>query len=111
MTPLEKVLLIWTLFCVADAAVSVYGRKYLEGLKRWLPGSGFWAAVKRYREPPKPLPAAGMFLSKTAAKEIEGVLPGEVLTITLSGRQFAIVEREEFDLILNRAGMAQKARS
>lgn len=111
MTSLEKVLLVWTAFCVADAAVSAYGRKYLERWIRWLPGSGLWAAAKRYREPPKPLPVPAMYISKTVSKEIEGILPGEVLTITLRGRQFAIVEREEFDLIMQRADMRPKARS
>lgn len=108
MTSLEKVILFWTLFCVGDAAVSAYGCKYLERWIRWVPGSGFWAAAKRVREPVEPVWPAGMFVSKTAAKEIEGILPGEVLTITLKGRKFAIIEREEFDLILDRAGMDSK---
>lgn len=110
MTALEKVILCWTVFCVADAAISAYGRKYLENWRRWLPGSGLWAALKRYREPPAPSTQPSMYVSITAAKRIEGILPGEILTITLSGRQFAILEQEEFDLILDRAGMAARAK-
>lgn len=69
------------------------------------------AVLKRLRDAlwPTSSPLADtLFVSKLAAKEIENIMPGEVLTITLNGRKFAIVEREEFDLILERAGIRPK---
>lgn len=64
------------------------------------------ALLKRIRDAiwPEPL-ARGKFMSKTFADDLEEIMPGEVTIIEVRGREFAIVEREEFELILQNAGM------
>lgn len=58
-----------------------------------------------------PLPSGSdLFMSKAVARDIESILPGQSLTITVKERQFVIVEREEFELIIRKAGYELKAR-
>ena len=69
------------------------------------------ATLKRLRDalrPSKSPLANEMFVSKSTADELERIMPGEVLTVIVHDRKFAIVEREEFELILQRAGMQFK---
>jgi len=69
------------------------------------------ALLKRLRDAIWPAPLASQpFMSKGFADELERILPGEVLIIVIRGREFAIVEREEFDLVMRRAGMCTKTR-
>lgn len=102
-------------WCDEASHITMRGKTLAEATERWNRRAGHHsviATLKRLRDalrPSKSPLATEMFVSKTTADEIERILPGEVLTVILHGRKFAIVEREEFDVILERAGMRCKA--
>jgi hypothetical protein len=60
---------------------------------------------------PPPLTGQEEFVSMAVADEIEQIMPGRALTYTLRGRKFAIIEREEFELLVRKAGYELKDRS
>jgi hypothetical protein len=63
------------------------------------------ALLKRLRDAIWPRALAGeYFMSKAAADDIEGIMPGQVLVYTIRGREFVMLEREEFDTVLQQAG-------
>lgn len=69
--------------------------------------------LRRLREFLWPSPSApqlpeGLFISKALASDIEEIMPGETLVIVMKDRKFVILEQEEFDVILERAGMRHK---
>jgi len=49
----------------------------------------------------------GSFISKSLSREIQSIMPGETMNITVNGRQFVIVERDEFEVILAKGGFVE----
>lgn len=52
----------------------------------------------------------GHYMSKAQADELERIMPGEVLMMVVRGREFAIVEREEFEMLLTKAGFRSRGK-
>lgn len=48
------------------------------------------------------------FVSKAMARDIEEIMPGETLNIIVKGRRFVILESEEFDVLIDKAGYTLK---
>jgi hypothetical protein len=55
----------------------------------------------RYLERKMVVPKA---VSVGFANELNTLLPGEVFNLGVRGREFCIMEKEEFDLLLNKSG-------
>lgn len=70
------------------------------------------ALLKRIRDAIWPQTLAdGCFISKGMSREIESIMPGETMNITVKDRQFVILEREEFETILAKGGYVEKRRA
>lgn len=55
--------------------------------------------------------AAQSGITRAFADDLEHILPGQMLVITVRGRRYAIVEEEEMDLVLKHGGFKVVERS
>lgn len=59
---------------------------------------------------PRRVPA-GLYISSDLRREFEILLPGQVLNLKVAGRTFSIIEAEELELIVDKAGLALTERA
>lgn len=68
----------------------------------------WWESIQRWRR--RKVPTLSNPLLETLAKELQDLTPGQLIIAKskLNGREYAILEMEELEALLKRAGMVQR---